>query len=263
MSYTSELNRDFDQALVVLGQLTGAFLSSEYILEDSEEKVYCFLKVFFDVMDSFHVDFREVLATNIGKVSSRFIRPDNADLPVFDEGFPEFERLPDTFEIEYVQRTETQQAIRLNGVFLGSPLTDNIKDLDGYRFHDVFHFSNAAILHWSPTFRALLKHKRKSDSNIDEAQDGGRAIVVEEGLTAWIFTIAKENNLFANSDGLTFDMLKNIGQFVKGYEVEKCPLILWEEAILKGFEVFRKVEKNNGGVVVGNRIDRTIEYRES
>ena len=29
---------------------------------------------------------------------------------------------------------------------------------------------------------------------MDEAQDGGRAIVVEEGLTAWIFSRAKELN---------------------------------------------------------------------
>lgn len=262
LSYEPEINEDFDEALVELGQLTGAFLSTEYILEDSGQKVYSFLKVFFSVMKSFQVDFEQILTTNIDKVSSRFIRPNNKILPTFDEGFPDFERLPNNFEIEFVQRTKTQQAIRLEGVFIGNPLTDSIKDIDGYRFHDVFHFSNAAILHWSPTFRALLKHKRKSKPEIDEAQDGGRAIVVEEGLTAWIFTIAGENDFFAHSNGLTFDMLKNIGQFVKGYEVEKCPLILWEEAILKGYEIFRKVVKNNGGIVVGNRTSRTIEYRK-
>jgi NTP pyrophosphatase (non-canonical NTP hydrolase) len=263
LSYEPEINGTFDNALVELGQLTGTCLSTEYILEDSGKKVYSFLKVFFNVMGLFQVDFGQVLTVNIDKVSSRFIRPDNAELPTFDEEFPEFERLPNEFEIEFVQRTESQQAIRLNGVFIGAPLTDSIKDIDGYRFHDVFHFSNAAILHWSPTFRALLKHKRKSKPGIDEAQDGGRAIVVEEGLTAWIFTIAGENDFFAHSNGLTFDMLKNIGQFVKGYEVEKCPLILWEEAILKGYEVFREIVKNNGGVVIGNRNSRTIEYRKS
>jgi hypothetical protein len=47
-----------------------------------------------------------------------------------------------------------------NGVFIGDPLTDNIADRDGYRFHDVFHFANAAILHWSPVMRALVRHKR-------------------------------------------------------------------------------------------------------
>jgi hypothetical protein len=50
----------------------------------------------------------------------------------------------------------------MNGV-VGDPLTDNIADRDGYRFHDVFHFAHPAVLHWSPTFRALVKRKRKSD----------------------------------------------------------------------------------------------------
>ena len=83
----------------------------------------------------------------------------------------------------------------------------------------------------SRTFRALIKQKRKSDPIIDEAQDGGRAIVVEEGLSAWIFTRAKELNYFAGQNGLSFDLLKTVRQFVSGYEVEVCPLSLWEMAI--------------------------------
>ena len=261
LNYSPDLNGDFDVALVRLGQLTGDFLSTEYILQNSDEKVFSFVKVFFDLMALLQIEFGQVINANIEKVSSRFIRPENFELPTFDEGFPEFERLPERFEVEFVQRTESQQAMRMHGIFVGDPLTDNIKHDDGYRFHDVFHFTYAAILHWSPTFRSLLKHKRKSNPKIDEEQDGGRAIVVEEGLSAWIFTIAKENELFAKQDNLTFDMLKNVGQFVKGYEVEQCPLILWEEAILSGFEVFRAVKKNNGGVVVGNRLNRTIEFK--
>ena len=51
-----------------------------------------------------------------------------------------------------------------------------------------------------PLTRALIKHKRKSKPDYDEAQDSGRAIVVEEGLTAWIFTRAKELNFFEGQD---------------------------------------------------------------
>jgi len=262
LSYTQDLEGDFDGALVKLGQLTGDLLSVEHVLEAPEDRVVSFLKAFFDLMLLLEIEFSKVLEANIAKVSSRFIRPNNSDLPTFDQGLPDFEKLPEKFEIEFVQRTDSHQAMRLRGVFLGSPLTDNIHDKDGYRYHDVFHFAYAAILHWSPTFRALLKHKRKSDPKLDEEQDGGRAIVVEEGLTAWIFTIAKENDFFAGMDGLTFDMLKNVGQFVKGYEVEECPLILWEEAILRGYDIFRKVRDNSGGIVVGDRASRTISYRE-
>lgn len=262
LSYQPKLDGGFDEALVALGQITGNFLSTEYVLENSEQKVHSFLRTFFDVMTLLSIEFGQVIESNMTKVSSRFIRPANSDLPNFDEGYPDFERLPETFEIEFVQRTKTQQAMRMNGVFLGAPLTDNIKDKDGYQFHDVFHFSYAAILHWSPTFRALLRHKRKSNPNVDEEQDGGRAIVVEEGLAAWIFTIAKDNSFFEKQSSLTFDMLKNVGQFVKGYEVELCPLILWEEAILKGFEMFRMVTKNEGGVIVGDRNKRTLIFRK-
>lgn len=150
--------------------------------------------------------------------------------------------------------------IQWNGVFIGDPLTDNIADRDGYRFHDVFHFSYAAILHWSPVFRALIKHKRKSKPKYDEEQDGGRAIVVEEGLTAWIFSRAKELNFFENQKKISLGILKTIGEFVSGYEVEECPLKLWERAILDGYAVFRQLKENQGGWIIGDREQRTIKY---
>lgn len=140
-------------------------------------------------------------------------------------------------------------------------MTDNIRDPDGYRFHDVFHLAHAAILHWSPTFRALIKQKRKSDPVFDEAQDGGRAIVVEEGLTAWLYSYSKELDYFEGHDGVSFDALKTIQKFIQGYEVDKCPLKLWEDAIIQGYSVFRQVRKNNGGIVMGDRENRTISYR--
>ncbi|MDZ4138522.1 MAG: pyrophosphatase, partial [Erythrobacter sp.] len=45
------------------------------------------------------------------------------------------------------------------------------------------------------------------------------------------------------------------------YEVDRCPLSLWEHAIIQGYAVFREVRANNGGVVIGNRNTRTIRYR--
>ena len=146
-------------------------------------------------------------------------------------------------------------------MFIGDALTDNIADSDDYRYHDVFHLAHAAILHWSPTFRSLIKRKRKTDPQVDEAQDGGRAIVVEEGLTAWVFSRAKQLDFFERQTSLSFDLLKTVQQFVRGYEVEKCSLNLWESTILRGYEVFRQVRATSGGVIVGDRGARTIEYR--
>ena len=183
------------------------------------------------------------------------------DLPDFDSTFPLEEQLPRTFEIEITQRPNGRSYLRWNGVFLGDPLSDNIVDQDGYRFHDVFHFANAAILHWSPTFRSLIKHKRKSDPKVDETQDSGRAIVVDEGVSAYIFSQAKTLNFFEGHTSVSFDMLEDVSNFVRGYEVEQCPLNLWENAILQGYEVFRHILKHNGGIVVGNRDKRTLEYK--
>ena len=133
--------------------------------------------------------------------------------------------------------------------------------LEARLWNDVFHFAHAAILHWSPTFRALIKHKRKDDPKVDEAQDGGRAIVVEEGLTAWIFARAKELKFFEGQTTVSFDLLKTVQQFVAGYEVDACPLSLWEIAILEGYDVFRQVKKNNGGIIVADRSARTVRYK--
>jgi hypothetical protein len=207
------------------------------------------------------VSFGEVARTNLEKTRGRFLKADIGSLPTFDDDFDPEEQIPTRFRVEITQRKSGQCYLRWNGVFIGDPLTDNIRDSDGYRFHDVFHLAHAAILHWSPVMRALIKQKRKSDKDVDEAQDGGRAIVVEEGLTAWIFSRAKEHSFFEDQKSVSFDMLKTIGDFVKGYEVDQCPLNLWERAILDGYAVFREVRRNGGGTVIGDRKARTIRYR--
>ncbi len=70
---------------------------------------------------------------------------------------------------------------RSRGVYVGDRLTDNAIEPDDYRFHDVFHYAYVAVLGWSPVIRALLRRKRKSDPKLDDAEDGARAILIEEG----------------------------------------------------------------------------------
>lgn len=220
-----------------------------------------FLKCYVRAVSECGLSLVQVLESNIRKTSSRFLKSDFNLLPDFDADFPADERIPRRFEIEIVKGRTGLSSMKWNGVFIGDPLSDNIAEKDGYRFHDVFHLANAAILGWSPVFRALIRHKRKSDPIVDEAQDGGRAIVVEEGLTAWVFARSKEYDHFAVPGGLTYDMLKVVSQFVKGYEVEACPLWLWERSILEGYRVFREVRVLQEGVIVGDRDTRTIEFQ--
>jgi MazG C-terminal domain/Nucleotide modification associated domain 2 len=250
-----------DETLLKLGEAAAALMRVDDQLEQSAKLIHQFGDCYIQALQVSGVIFADVVQTNLRKAQGRFLEPDPATLPVFDSDFLDEERLPMEFEIEISQRKSGQSYLRWNGVFIGDPLTDNILDPDGYRFHDVFHFAHAAILHWSPTTRALIKQKRKSDRKFDEAQDGGRAIVVEEGLTAWIFSRAKELDFFEGQNSVSFDLLKTVGEFVRGYEVADCPLKLWERAILEGYAVFRQIRQNNGGIVVGNRTTREIRYR--
>lgn len=251
-----------DQALIQLGEAATALLAAQSLNEHVQQQLRIFATCYLQSIQAARLDFSHIIQQNIKKTRGRFLEPEITSLPTFDSGFGEDERLPRKFRITITQRSSGQCYMQWNGVFIGDPLTDNILDPDGYRFHDVFHFAHAAILHWSPTFRALIKHKRKSAPKIDEAQDGGRAIVIEEGLTAWIFSRAKELDFFRKQKRLSFDLLKTVQDFVRGYEVEECPLWLWEKAILKGYEVFNQVRDNNGGIITSNRDQRTIKYTQ-
>ena len=253
--------RELDDALLELGRAATELLVLVSDSSRAEELLDAFARSYLQALQASRLTFSRVVNRNIAKTSGRFLEPDRQVLPVFDSEFGEDERLPSQFEIHIKQRKSGQTYLQWNGVFVGNPLTDNILDPDGYRFHDVFHFAHAAVLHWSPTFRALIKHKRKSNRVIDEAQDGGRAIVVEEGLSAWLFTRAKELRFFEGQTSLSFDLLKTVNEFVQGYEVQMCPLRLWEDAILQGYSVFRDVRAQNGGVVIGDRTARTLRFR--
>lgn len=245
-----------DMTLFRLGRSAAGLLGTM----PDRAKIVAFASDYLDALHAAKLAFAEVARGNLRKARGAFIVPRPEDLIDFDAQFGVEEQLPRTFRIRVNQRGSGRSYLQWNGVFIGDPLTDNIADPDGYRFHDVFHFAYSAILHWSPVMRALIKHKRKSKPDYDEAQDSGRAIVVEEGLTAWIFTRAKELNFFEGQDRVSLGMLKTIGEFVAGYEVSQCPLKLWERAILEGYGVFRQIRAAEGGWVIGDRALRTIRY---
>lgn len=250
-----------DPALLRLGESAAALLGLAEEGSKAKERLCSFAICYIKALQASGVAFGEVVEYNAAKTTGRFVEPDPSTLPTFDDRFDEEERIPRHFEIRITERKSGKSYLQWNGVFLGDPLTDNIVDPDGYRFHDVFHFAHAAVLHWSPVFRALIKQKRKSDPVVDETQDGGRAIVIEEGLTAWIFSQAKGIGFFAGRDSVSFDLLKTVQRFIAGYEIERCPLKQWEHAILQGYRAFLQVRENNGGVLIGDRDARTLTYK--
>ena len=255
-------NKSYNQNLLSLGGIAGKLLSISGA-EKNDKSLLCeFGKYFlFSLQKSSMEDnLKKVIEYNMQKIKDRFIEPSDDELCAFNADYPIDEQIPEKFTIMIIERSSKETYLQWNGVFIGNPLKDNVYEEDGYRFHDVFHIAYAAILHWSPVFRSLIKHKRKSRIGIDNTEDSGRAIVIEEGLTVWIFSIAKKSNYFKNHDKIPWSILKTVQQFIRGYEVEKCPLKLWEKAILEGYKVYREVSKNKKGKIIADLQSRTIKY---
>jgi NTP pyrophosphatase (non-canonical NTP hydrolase) len=203
---------------------------------------------------------------NLHKIFDRWPRERVYPAP-FDATMDPEEQLPRKMTIDVYERTVRGQVYvyqRSGGVFVGDRLTDNAAEPDDYRFHDVFHYAYVAVLGWSPVIRSLLRLKRKSIPKIDEVDDGARAILTEEGVTTWIFGQAQQLAFFekVKRGGLPLDMLKQVRQMVAGYESERCPLWLWEDAILQGYAAFRFLKRHRRGRVQIDCANRRLRIKE-
>ncbi len=208
------------------------------------------------------IDLREAARENIEKTQSRW-PPDREFVPLFDDDFDEMERLPRSLDVEFRQIERDGKPVvilRCNGLNLGDRLTDNIDHADFYRFHDIFHLAHAVYLGWSPIVRVLLNCKRKSNPRVDENQDGARARIIEEAVSAVVFSRAKETRFYDGVDQIDYDLLKTISEFVRGFEVDKVPLWQWEAAILNGYRVFRSLRDKRGGKVSVDLLNRDLRY---
>ena len=199
-----------------------------------------------NVATKFGVSLERVAQSNLEKIEARWASLEAR--PFLDEGFPPGEQLPRDLTVEF--RLEgARTIIMVDSVQYGDPLTDNRSEPDGYRFHDVFHLAHMAVLDWSPVFRALLKRKRRSNPTTDEVEDGGRAIAIEEGITAIVFGYAEVHDYLAGASGVSSEILRTIKQATRHLEVSTRHEGEWERAILLGFEVWRQVKANEGGRV--------------
>ena len=172
------------------------------------------------------VSLAEAAHRNLGKTYDRWPH-ERIYPPLFDENDDPGERLPRRIEMQIFEKTVNEQTyvfLRCNDINIGDRLTDNKLEKDDYRFHDVFHLAYAAILGWSPVMRALFRVKRKSRPEIDEAEDGARAILIEEGVSTWIFNHATRLNFFENLTSVDYGLLKAVRALVTGYEAQRCPL---------------------------------------
>jgi NTP pyrophosphatase (non-canonical NTP hydrolase) len=197
-------------------------------------------------------------AANLEKTTSRWLQP--ADQSLFDEPYPDSERLPRRFVAELRDDKQGLTNLLIDGKPLGARLKDNAYERDGYRFHDIFHLAAATMLGWSPVLRALLERKRKSNVSVDEVEDGGRAIAIEEGVSAVVFSYAVQHSFLDGVHTIDWTLLRTCHEMTSRLEVGSRTLYEWEQMLLKCYEAWRKVQDNNGGVIHCDMVARTFEF---
>ena len=217
-----------------------------------------------NVASKFGLDLDDIAQSNLTKVRARWSSP-SATAPDFDSALPEGERLPRQMTVRLGEEPGSADRpkvrMTIDGEGIGSLLGDNAYDPDGYRFHDVFHLAYAAILGWSPNLRAFLKRKRKSRPLLDDVEDGGRARIIEEGVSALVFDYARVHSFLEGISEIDYRLLRTIRSMTSHLEVGEATAADWERAILEGFSVWRAVLANGGGEILVDLDARQIRYR--
>lgn len=211
----------------------------------------------------YKIPLQEIAEANSEKAESLY---STGSVIVFDEGSPSDERLPRKFTVNFYEKPLQRGVhvkISINDIVVGDALTDNAHENDGYRYHDVFHLAYAAVLGWSPVIRALLKCKRKSDSTIDEVEDGARAAIIEEAISILIFNQAEERSWYADASSIDISLLKTIRRMVTGLEVKACTAKQWKSAISQGYAVFSELKRNGGGDVLVDLDHQILQYQQT
>jgi hypothetical protein len=196
------------------------------------------------------LDLDDIAHANLDKTRNRWLR---SGVDQLDKTFPPTEQLPRSGRYDFIPGVNStgrdQITVFLDGAPIGDRLTDASHIDDGYRFHDVFHLAYAVMLGWSPVTRALLRRKRRSVPHIDENEDGGRAIVIEEGVAALAFAYGAIHRHLDGVRRLDQTLLDTITMLSGALEVGTRTAADWEHAILTGHDMFRQLIAHNGGSV--------------
>lgn len=265
--------------LLGLGGEVGALLS-EYkkLLRDGEihrsfreevaEELGDVLWYVANVADKFNLDLEEVASLNLCKVRGRWLGPENG-VRLYDEGLPVQQQLPRRFMYRFEQE-EVAGTIRVrmldasSGIPTGDPLRDNTYENDGYRFHDVMHLAFASHLGWSPVLRKLLRGQKqiahRTPERVDDAEDGGRAQVVEEAIVLAAYIYAEDHEMLKGVTTVGRGLLRHIQRMTRKLEVSDRSAWEWDRTLLDGFAVWRELIKHGGGTVIGDVMERKLEY---
>ena len=221
-----------------------------------------------NVADKFDLDLDEVASLNLSKVRGRHVGPDGG-VRLYDEGLPAEQQLPRRFKYRFEQET-VEGAIRVrmldatSGIQTGDLLMDNTYEDDGYRFHDVIHLAFAARLGWSPVLRKLLRKRmqivHRTPEQVDDAEDGGRAQVVEEAIVAAAYIYAEDHEMLEGATTVGQGLLRHIQGMTRKLEVSDRSAWEWDTTLLEGFAVWRDLRRHGGGTVYGDLAKGSLEF---
>jgi NTP pyrophosphatase (non-canonical NTP hydrolase) len=215
----------------------------------------------------------EVACSNLAKVREAYLTEDT--LPshaLYDDARPSNEQLPRQLSVIFDEQVVDRDGEEITAVTIrvagdsasaiGDPIDDNSDTGDDYRYHDVFHLAHMAVLGWSPVLRTILrpKRKRRGDARVDRIEDGGRAIAIEEGLTAAVFAEAARHSYFATAERLPHELLKSCARMTAHLEVASRTTADWQHAILAGYRVYNKLREHRRGRVDADMVTRTLRF---
>lgn len=186
-------------------------------------------------------------------------------IALFDSNYGANEQLPRELMVRFEEihnEKYPQVKVTLNSEQAGDIIDDNSYSNDGYRYHDVFHYTFATLLGWSPCARAMLKRKRKSNDDLDRIEDGARAAITEEAISLIIFNNARNNDYFNKRTKVDDTILTIIKNMTEPFEVRLRSKTEWEKAILKSYEMFRCLIENGGGIINFNLVNKNIIYQK-
>ena len=198
------------------------------------------------------IKLEEIATANLAKTHDRWLDQDRDSAWWFDGASPEAEQLPRSFVATIEENTNDsarKAVLTIDGEPVGDQLDSNSYEEDGYKFHDVFHLAHLTFLGWSPVLRKFLRRKRKTSPTIDTVEDGGRAIVIEEAIVAFVFDYAQRHNLLEGLLHVDYELLRTITELTSRLEVGRRTSYEWERAILEGFAAWRQIRDDRGGSI--------------
>ena len=236
--------------------------------EEAAEELGDVLWYVANVADKFGLDLEEVASLNLRKIQGRWLGP-NGGVRLYDDGLPVVQQLPRRFEYRFEQQ-EAAGVIRVrmldasSGTPTGDPLRDNTYRDDGYRFHDMVHLAFAAQLGWSPVLRKLLRKRKeiehRTPARVDDAEDGGRAQVVEEAIVAAAYIYAEDHAMLEGATTVGQGLLRHIQRMTRKLEVGDRSAWEWDRTLLEGFAVWRELIRHGGGTVSGDLEKRCLVF---